>query len=197
MRLYIIRHAESVANGKYLSGQIDVDLTERGEAQAAAIAAKLEEVPFDAVYTSDLTRARRTAEAILGKRDLQLQITKNLRERAFGSWEGLTFEDVENQYPKEWEEFKTQGFNVKIPDGEDFHAFYDRIVGEVTSIIEAYGADTDTKVCIVAHGCVLMVLYSYFVFGDLTGYYKFTFDNAKVNIVDLMAGTPVIRALNA
>lgn len=198
MRLYLIRHGESEANlGRYTSGHMDVCLTENGVQQAKRLAEKLSRIDLAAVYSSDLKRAMHTAREVLAGRDLELRTSENLRERHFGEWEGLTFKHIEERYPVEWTEFLNKGFNAAVPGGEPIEALYSRTLGEVNRIVEEHGMDSKANVCIVVHGCVLMALLSHFAFGDLSGYNKFIFDNAKINVVEFMAGYPVIRAINA
>lgn len=87
----LVRHGESVANAEgWLSGHLDVDLTARGIEQARALSALLTDVAPDRVFSSDLVRARRTAELALAGRGLPLIVTPALRERTIGEWEGMS-----------------------------------------------------------------------------------------------------------
>ncbi len=87
---YIVRHGESEGNvNKILQGQMDFPLTKAGESQAKKRAHDLKTVNFDAAFSSDLMRAYRTAEIIALEHKLTVQTTKALRERTFGSYEGM------------------------------------------------------------------------------------------------------------
>ena len=87
-RWTFLRHGESVANaGGWLAGHRDVDLTERGVAQARAAADPLGDVPFTRVWCSDLLRARRTCALALP--DATPEISAALRERTIGEWDGM------------------------------------------------------------------------------------------------------------
>ncbi len=87
--IYIVRHGETRANlEEIVSGHFDSPLTEKGEEQARQRAQDLKKVHFDAIFSSDLIRAKRTAEIISLDRQLELYTTKLLRERFFGKWEG-------------------------------------------------------------------------------------------------------------
>lgn len=86
--IYIVRHGETFANlNKIVSGHFDSPLTAQGEEQAKRLGRQLESVQFDAVFSSDLVRARRTAEFIVADRKLAVNTTKLIRERFFGHWE--------------------------------------------------------------------------------------------------------------
>lgn len=85
----LVRHGESAANAEgWLAGHLDVDLTAKGVAQAEALRPLLGALAPDRVFSSDLLRARRTAEIALHGRDLSLQLSASLRERTLGEWEG-------------------------------------------------------------------------------------------------------------
>lgn len=89
MNLYLVRHGETEWNrqGK-LQGQADIPLNAEGELQALRLREKLEEIQFKKAYCSDLSRAIKTAEIVLGSREIELIQTDLLREITFGSWSG-------------------------------------------------------------------------------------------------------------
>ncbi len=86
---YLVRHGQTDWNKeKKLQGQTDVPLNEEGEEQAKQLARVLHEVNFDLAFSSDLLRAKRTAEIILLEKNLHIEVTNVLRERNFGELEG-------------------------------------------------------------------------------------------------------------
>ena len=88
---YIVRHGETEANvQKIIQGQKDYPLNKNGEQQAIDRARSLRQVKFDAVFSSDLMRASRTAEIIALEKRLTVTTTKALRERCFGKYEGTS-----------------------------------------------------------------------------------------------------------
>src|SRR5215469_2797121 len=95
MRLILVRHGETVLNasGRF-SGQLDTPLSARGRRQVALVGQCLAATALDAVVASDLRRARATAHAIAARHGLSVDIDPHLRERSFGTWEGLTFAEV-------------------------------------------------------------------------------------------------------
>ena len=95
MRLIIVRHGETLYNAqRRLTGQSDVPLNALGEMQAAALRDSLATEHLDAIVSSDLERTRVTARTIAHNHDLSLQEDSDLRELAFGEWEGYTYEEV-------------------------------------------------------------------------------------------------------
>lgn len=198
MNIYLVRHGESVANvERYISGKTDVALTEKGVQQAREVAERLTDIKFTAVYSSNLRRAMDTAREIIKDRDLQLVTFKELQERDFGDWEGLTFRQIEAVFPDAWDAFVKRGYNAEVPGGEKIEDFFERVRRIFSHITEQHQAEPDENICIVVHGCVLMALFSYFSHGDLSGYNKYSFENARVNMVQYSGDYSIIRKLNA
>lgn len=99
MNILLVRHGETAWNreGRY-QGRTDVPLSETGRAQVAALGARLANVPITVAVASPLTRARDTAEAIIGKRGLALELDAGLVEISHGGWEGQLAADVERTH---------------------------------------------------------------------------------------------------
>src|SRR5579872_7049036 len=93
--LYIVRHGETQWNvERRVQGQIDTPLTEHGKEQAKALGNLFKTIHFDAVFSSDLLRAQRTAELITLEKKLAVVTSELLRERSFGSFEGKYLEEI-------------------------------------------------------------------------------------------------------
>ena len=93
--LLLARHGETDWNREFrIQGSSDIQLNELGRQQAQFLAQELTDVDLDAIYSSDLSRAQATAAAVAATHGLEVQLDPRLRERSFGSWEGLTREDV-------------------------------------------------------------------------------------------------------
>ncbi|MGH9114879.1 MAG: histidine phosphatase family protein, partial [Acidimicrobiales bacterium] len=128
-RLLLLRHAESTWNhvGRW-QGWADPPLSPDGEAQVRAAAGRLAaEPPFEMVATSDLCRARRTAELLAGELGIDggLAVDAGLREYDVARWSGLTYEQIEAGWPGELERFRRG--EVSPPDGEDRFEFDARV----------------------------------------------------------------------
>src|SRR6266404_3116977 len=92
--IYVVRHGESESNvEKVVAGNTDKQLTKAGERQARERGEHLAKIKFDAVFSSDLMRAKRTAELIAMERELAVMTTELLRERNFGEWENRPEEE--------------------------------------------------------------------------------------------------------
>lgn len=99
--LILARHGETDWNlERRVQGHTDRPLNETGRAQARALAETLRGVPLDAVYASDLSRAYETARVVAEPRGLSVTPLPELREKHFGTWEGLTDEEVLARFPE-------------------------------------------------------------------------------------------------
>ncbi len=156
-RVIALRHGETDWNvATRIQGQLDIGLNATGREQARRLAAALAGEGLDAVYASDLARARDTGGAVARHAGLALQTDAGLRERAFGVFEGLTYAEIEAAYPdgaRRWRQ-RDPGFG---PDGgETLVAFYQRAVGAVAALAARHRGE---HIAIVAHGGVLDALY--------------------------------------
>lgn len=96
--IYLTRHGETEWNVKRLiQGQKDIPLNKKGIKQAEKLGKELKNIHFDAIYSSDLKRASKTAEIIAGKRKLEIIKSTTLRERYFGKFQGEPFGDSRNK----------------------------------------------------------------------------------------------------
>lgn len=156
-RLIAIRHGETDWNAQSrLQGQLDIELNERGRAQAQALARALQTEPIDALYSSDLRRALDTAQPLAQAVGLRVCARATLRERTFGSFEGMTYAEIDERHPADAARWRRRDPDFAIGGGESLAGFHTRCVSAVMAIAEAHAAQT---VAIVAHGGVLDALY--------------------------------------
>ena len=113
MELLLVRHGETDWNrDRRFQGHADPPLNETGRAQARALADELAGEVIDAVYTSDLARARETAEILAARLGAEVVPLRELREIDVGEWQGLTWTEIEERYPDgalAWHERATAG----------------------------------------------------------------------------------------
>ena len=148
--LILVRHGETSANlDGVWHGATDSPLTARGERQAARVAAHLGAAYTDAaaIYTSDLQRARRTAEAIGETLDRETVTERGLREYDLGSWEGKTYADLQGTHDL-WHHMKTDP-HFAPHGGESPQAVTQRFTGALASIAANHAGE---RVVVVAHG---------------------------------------------
>ena len=153
--LLLVRHGETDWNreGRW-QGHSDTHLNEIGRAQAERVAGELDGV--DVVYSSDLARARETAEIIAGRSGLPVRLDARLRERSFGAWEGLSAAEIEAEFRDahlRW----LAGEGPGADDAEPFDAFGRRVREALGEILERH---PDETVLVVAHGGTVRVIHA-------------------------------------
>ncbi len=130
IRLDIIRHGEPVGGKRYRGDKIDDPLSPQGWAQMQARMAHCAALKLDqwtTIISSPLKRCREFAEHLAAERGLPLIIEPHLRERGFGVWEGLTFEEVRTRFPTSYQQYKANPAEHLPEGGEAMAHFYQRI----------------------------------------------------------------------
>lgn len=156
-RLIVVRHAETTWNReKRMQGTTDTKLSDVGCAQAQALARRLVNETFAALYSSDLSRARDTAHVIAQLTGCDLMLEPRLRERAFGVFEGLTSDEIRARYPEEYACFASRDPDYEVPGGESARGFMRRCLSCLAEIADRHAGE---EVVVVTHGLVLDALY--------------------------------------
>ncbi len=158
MKIILARHGETPWNaaGRY-QGQIDIPLSDTGISQAGKLGERLREVNITRAVSSQLSRARTTAELALGdaRKDM-LQIDERLQEIAHGKWEGLLAQEIAEQDPITFKAWRDAPQTVHMPDGESLQQVLDRAWQGFSAACDGLG-DDDTLL-VVAHDAVNRVL---------------------------------------
>lgn len=146
----LVRHGQTDWNleGRY-QGQSDVPLNQHGLAQAVSLAERLAGEVFSAVYSSDLTRARQTAEPIARVLGLSIQIEPRLREINQGEWEGVLVDDIKARYAELWSQRTVDPANVRPPGGETVAEVARRVFAALDDIARLFPTE---RLLIVSHG---------------------------------------------
>jgi glucosyl-3-phosphoglycerate phosphatase len=145
--LILWRHGQTAYNVEHrFQGQSDVPLDDVGRLQAAQAAPYLAAMRPSAIYSSDLSRATATADALARLTGLRIQLDKDLRERSGGSWEGLTEREIAERFPEERKTWTP-------PDGEPTSAVTERASAALERIADTVGGGS--LAVVVAHGACL------------------------------------------
>ena len=153
--VYLARHGETDWNAaRRWQGHRDVPLNRNGHAQAAQLAERVRELGLCAIASSDLARARVTAEIVARALGLKLdRIDADLRERAFGCFEGLTREECSARYPDAWASYAADP-NLIPPGGEP----HDALVARMRRGVLRAAADLPSPVLAIGHGGAIRAL---------------------------------------
>src|SRR5206468_2375524 len=124
--------------------------------QARRLAARMTGEQADAVYVSDLLRARQTAEPIAGNLSIPYVTEPGLREQHFGRVDGMRVEDIQREHPQAWAGWLRFEQDFAMPEGESTRRFHARVMAAVQRLVAAHPAQT---VVVVTHGGVLDMIY--------------------------------------
>ena len=191
--LYIIRHAESEGNSdRRLCGHVDVDISEEGAKQLTYLSERFKNIHLDAVYTSPLIRARKTAAAINKYHGLEVIPHEGLIELCCGVLDGMKWSQIKAEYPEFYEQWQNEPYNFTPPEGETQRHLFERIWNTMLE----FGASHEGKtVALSTHGgalrCFLCRLNGWPIedirrvgIVENTGVIKVTYDNSVLTLAE-------------
>lgn len=182
LELVLIRHGETDWNvEKRVQGHIDIDLNDRGCRQAVAAGVALRNEKFDAIVSSDLKRALHTANAIAASRDMTVETDPALRERCFGIFEGLLYNELESCYPTDWHAWKTRVADHRFQPGVHIAETLNEFSERCLSAIDRIGRRGGGRIAVVAHGGVLECIYRAATGTSISTVRDFPLLNASIN----------------
>ena len=196
VKVVFIRHGQTEWNvsGRY-QGQSDVALSKEGIAQAEKLAKHFPVAAVDAVYSSDLMRARVTAEKVAEKFGLPVQTEPAFRELNFGDWEGLTYEQITASWADAMTNFLRHPDILQIPHGESFPEVRQRAMKRLRELLAEHEGHV---IAVVAHGAVLRTMLTEALHMPLQYLWSIRQFNTAVNIVRYDAGeNPTVELLNS
>ena len=156
IKLTVVRHGETNWNQeRRIQGQIDVPLNAKGIAQASAVANKLKAEVFDGIISSDLSRAKQTADPNK-KTDTQLTLEPLMRERHLGVLEGLFVSDAKKKNEKDLRAFQERSFTHAPAGAESMEEFVRRVKKSLTIIHHQF---KKSSILVVTHGGVIDILW--------------------------------------
>jgi probable phosphoglycerate mutase len=185
-RLCLVRHGETEWNAaRRIQGQIDIGLNETGLRQAEAAGRWLKTAGIMALYSSDLKRARTTAEAIGQALGLVPVLVPEMRERRYGTFEGLTYDEAKVKYPEGYAAFEGRNADYSFENGESLHAMFERVTSRLKKIAAAHAGQ---NVVVVLHGGVLDIINRFARGNSLEAPRDFLIPNAGLNWIAAVDG---------
>ncbi len=191
----LIRHALCDPIGKAIAGRAPgVHLNASGQAQATALARRLESLPICAIYSSPLERAIQTAAPIAGCLGLPVSQAAGLLEVDFGDWTGRTLAELD--LITGWRDFNTNRSGTRIPGGETMGEVLTRALNELIRIQQCYSG-AGQVVALVSHGDVLRVLVAHLLGLPIDMMQRLEIDPASVTVLSLQDREPRLLLLNS
>lgn len=179
--IYLVRHGRIQLpdeQRRYI-GHTDIPLNETGIMQARCLKTRIAMAGITAVYCSDLSRTRRTAEIIAGDQDIRIFARPDLREVHMGEWEGRLFSDIEEQFPGE---FRMRGADIvhyRVPGGESFSECNTRVLAAFREVLHSSVGD----ILIVGHAGVNRMILCYSMGEPLANMFTIRQEYGCLNII--------------
>ncbi len=149
--LIFIRHGETDMAGKFC-GHSDPELNAAGELQAVAVGEQVAALGIERIYSSDLLRAAQTAAVLARRIGIEVELRENLREMNFGSWEGLSWQEIEARFPQESVRWLEESPLRSAPEGEAYSIFTARIDAAIEPLVHESQVRT---IAVVTHRGVM------------------------------------------
>lgn len=177
--IILIRHGETQWNieGRW-QGHADSPLTKKGVNQAKAVAKRLRETSFSALYSSDLGRAMQTATIISHVTGHEIVADQRLRERNVGVLQGMTLKEMMTRYPEEWSQYQSQKAEYVIPEGESANQRSQINIEFLTGIAKKHMGECAV---IITHGGVLNNLFKHVLKIPPEGNRRYKIYNGAIN----------------
>ena len=195
-KLYLLRHGETEKyDGEFIfSGHIDLNLTKKGEEQLALQGRRLRNRPIKKVYSSDLQRSYKGAQAIADALSVDVTRDSRVKEICSGRWDGLTYNQVATKYPDECKLRYMDLVNYRIEEGgENLIDAKKRAMEAVFSIVENHRGE---EVALVAHGGINRIILSEALGLDLKNILRLEQDFGCLNIIEFYSNSTLVRLIN-
>lgn len=177
----LVRHGQSTWNvERRFQGQLDPPLTDLGREQARRLASRLATRPLVAIYTSDLSRARQTAQPLARCLGLPLLLEPGLKEVALGEWEGRTREEVMATHPELWQAWLQEPDWDLVPGSEGSGPFEARVRATVEAIFTRHPRQ---EVVCFTHGGVIQVALAAAIGSRPHAIYPFVIENCSLTVL--------------
>lgn len=188
-KLYLLRHGDTAANGKFI-GSTDLPVAPSGYIQLEVTRSRLQSCGIGSVFCSPMLRCRQTADF------LQLPVknieNSNLKEIDFGSWEGLTFDDISFRWPEKVNDWSNWSNEFTFPEGESIESFLARVY-EVKKCIDDF---QETDILVVTHGGIIRHLICLYLGLPPEKYLLFNVKAGHFATLELYSEGGVLTALN-
>jgi broad specificity phosphatase PhoE len=192
--VFLVRHGRTGWNKEQIfRGHKDVPLDEVGREEARLVGDRLKGEGIRAVFSSPLSRARETAEAIAQFHKVEVEILAGLTDLHFGEWEGQSRQEVQGRYPDLYEQWQGAPHEVIFTGGEDLAAVSSRAMGAVKDIINRHPQE---GVVLVSHRVVLKVLICALLGLDNSHFWNIAQDTTAINCFHHRNGAWICNFLN-
>lgn len=191
-KVILIRHGETDwSYQKRYCGFTDIDLNEKGRRQARRLHKRLSKETIHKVYSSDMKRTLQFAKIVF--KDLPAEQLVDLREMNFGIFEGLTYQDIMEKYPRIYRNWLENPLDIIIPRGEGLNSMARRVRKALRRIIFH---NSNKTVAVFTHGGPIRVILCDILGLDLKEVWKIEQELANISIIEFVEGRGKVHLLN-
>lgn len=191
--IILARHGETEWNvTEVFRGRADIPLNQTGIKQAELLAQFLGDRKIEAVYSSPLKRALKTAEIVAARHKLEVQIAPGLVDFDFGEWNGLSLQEVKDKYKEVFTVWAEHPERARIPGGETLDAVTGRSMSVVMEVVKKHQG----PVALVSHRVVNKVLILALLGLGNERFWSVKIDTAGITIFDYNKGRFVLTKHN-
>ncbi|MFL0245969.1 alpha-ribazole phosphatase [Candidatus Clostridium stratigraminis] len=192
MNIYLLRHGETEENkNRFYYGKLDVSLNEKGRTQALKAREFLEEVNFDKVYTSERLRTKETASIAFREGLNNFIADKRINEMDFGEFEGKDYKEIQELYPKEYENWSSDWKKFSPPGGESYLEVYNRVKEFMEELLRVQCEN----VLVVTHGGIIRTILCFVLGESLDNFWKFSSKNCDISLIKYEYGNIFIDSI--
>jgi probable phosphoglycerate mutase len=182
--IYLLRHAESVANEKgVLAGRSDVGLSKRGKLQALAIAKSLKELKLDGISVSPIKRCHETVSPYLASssgKNVPVEVNTDFQEMDYGTWSGRKLKIL--SLKRDWRKIQNTPDKFTFPHGESFSEAWDRVSQGLRNLAERFSG---SKVLVVSHGDIIKMALAQTLGTELKQFQRIHVEPASLSAIEL------------
>ena len=191
--VYLVRHGQTAWNREEVfRGRADIPLNETGRVEVLLTGQYLRGVSVDSIYSSPLSRALETAEAIARYQGTEVQILGGLIDIDFGGWQGVSHEVVKGRYGKLYRQWKDAPHLVRFPEGESLEEVRERALGAIHDVVRDH---SDENLIMVSHRVVNKIVICGLLGLDNSHFWQIGQDTGCINVLEFGEGF-TLRCLN-
>ncbi|MBW2004816.1 MAG: alpha-ribazole phosphatase [Deltaproteobacteria bacterium] len=191
-KVILIRHGETDwSYQKRYCGFTDIGLNEKGRQQARRLHKRLTKEKVHKIYSSNMKRTVQFAKIVF--KDVSIKEMVYLREMNFGIFEGLTYQDIMEKYPRIYRNWLENPLDIIIPRGESLRTLARRVRKALKRILSQ---NSDKKVAVFTHGGPIRVILCDILKLDLKGIWKIEQELASISIIEFVEGRGKVYLLN-
>ena len=193
-QVHLVRHGQTAWNAELIfRGRRDIELNERGQKEASAIAGALRHKNLDAIYASPLTRALETARPLAALLHREIMPIQGLTDINYGDWEGVPYNEIKARYPDLLATWEQEPDLVRFPHGETLDEVRERSYGVLRELAEKHANES---ILIVTHRVVNKVLLCAVLGLSTAHFWNIKQDTGCINVLEYSNQRFVLCQLN-